>query len=119
MKKVQVIIICVLFAVTSCNAQQDKPKSVNIEQTEDYVRLVTDKSFGDLILEYKTIKNLSYNELAVELNECNACYYIEGCPIEGWQLQNAVLGEKGDGLSVRLRSALMVCLANRIKKATN
>lgn len=118
MKKVK-IIICVLFAFTSCNAQQEKPTSVKIEQTEDYVRLVTDKSFGDLILEYKTIKNLTYNELATELNECNACYYIEGCPIEGRQLQNAVLGEKGDGLSVRLRSALMVCLANRIKKATN
>ena len=118
MKKLQIIIICVL-AVTSCNAQQDKPSNVKIEETEGYVRLVTEKSFGDLILEYKTIKNLNYSELALELNECNCCYYIEGCPIEGWQLQNAVVGEKGDGLSVRLRSALMVCLANKIKKATN
>lgn len=118
MKKLQFIIICV-FAVTSCNAQQDKPVNVNIEQTEGYVQLVTDKSFGDLILEYKTIKNLTYNELAVELTDCNCCYYIDGCPIEGWQLQNAALGEKGDGLSVRLRSALTVCLANKIKKAVN
>jgi hypothetical protein len=118
MKKLQLLIICVL-AVTSCNAQQDKPINVKIEETEGYVKLVTDKSFGDLILEYKTIKNLTYSELAAELTECNCCYYIDGCPVEGWQLQNAVGGEKGDGLNVRLRSALTVCLANKIKKATN
>jgi hypothetical protein len=118
MKKLQLLFVCVL-AVTSCNAQQDKPSNVKIEETEGYVRLVTDKSFGDLILEYKTIKNLTYAELAAELTECNCCYYIDGCPIEGGQLQNAVLGEKGDGISVKLRSALTVCLANKIKKAVN
>jgi hypothetical protein len=116
MKKLQLVLFCVLMAVTSCTAQEppNKPTSNGVE---NYVRLVTEKSFKDLILEYKTIQNLSYNELAVELNSCTACVYLD-CTLRGVQLQNAVMG-KYDGLSVEVRSALMVCLSNKIKKATS